>query len=147
MLNRVYIYGNSLWLPGAPAPGMPFDFLKFEIASKNSEKNWAATYESADHLWKFSTEKTYFSALCKNDKILTEIQIFGSHFLSEFCHFCTGRILCHFGAKFVTVVRSILRYVHDFFRNFLKSFSNFFMLPKKREQVSPGAKSLLPIYM
>ena len=51
--TKIYIRGdlcgNSLWLPGAPAPGMPFDFLKFEIASKNSEKNWAATYESADH--------------------------------------------------------------------------------------------------
>ena len=30
--------GNSLWHPGAPAPGLPFDFSNFENASEKSEK-------------------------------------------------------------------------------------------------------------
>ena len=42
--NHILIYtGNSFWLPGAPAPGMPFEFLKFENFSKNSAKNHART--------------------------------------------------------------------------------------------------------
>ena len=31
-------HGNSLWHPGAPAPGLLFDFSNFENASEKSEK-------------------------------------------------------------------------------------------------------------
>ena len=35
--NRLVQYGNSLWHPAAPAPGLFFDFLKFGNASEKSE--------------------------------------------------------------------------------------------------------------
>ena len=98
------------------------------------------------HRDKFRAEMTSYAPCGKNDKILTENEIQNFEFLSEFCHFCTGSILCHFGAKFFTVVQSILRYVHDFFRNFSKSFLIFLSFRKKREQVSPGSNMNFRIF-
>ena len=56
-LSTLLIYakysGNSLWHPGAPAPGLLFDFSKFENASEKSEKNWTQTYVSSEHSCNF----------------------------------------------------------------------------------------------
>ena len=60
--------------------------------------------------------------------------------LSEFCLFSPGSIRCLFGSKFVTVVHSILRYVHVFSRNFSKSFQILKIRKAYRVQVHPGAK-------
>jgi hypothetical protein len=73
----------------------------------------------------------------------SEIHIFGSHFMSEICHFCPGRIQWHFATKFYTVVRAMVRYMHDFLRIFLISFRFVLIFWKNREHMLPGAKSLL----
>ena len=69
------------------------------------------------------------------------------NFLSEICHFCTGRPRCHFGAKFHTIVRTIVRYVHDLFRNFFEKFSKKIMLPKITGAYEPGLQYEFPNYL
>ena len=77
------------------------------------------------HLVKFRAEMTSWPPCTKMTNFWQEMRSKNLNFWQEICHFCTGRIRCHFGVKFHTVVRTMVRYVHDCFRNFLKSFQIF----------------------
>ena len=113
----------AFWHPGAPAPGLPFEFSKFENASEKSEKNWAETYASNERPWKFSTENTFFPALGKKDKFLTKN-------LSEICLFSQGRKKVIFCRKFSRVCDTRVCSYPNFFR----FFRSIFKIWKIKEQ-------------
>ena len=82
----------------------------------------------------FHNELTLWLTCAKKTSHRSENSNFWISFSVRNLSFFTGRPRCNFVAKFHTGVRTILRYACDFFRNFLKSFSIFY-LPKNNGSI------------
>ena len=88
-----------------------------------------------------SRTKTTSNAPCrKMTKFLSEIRSKNLNFRQEFCHLDLGRIRCRFGARICTMMRTMIRYKHVNFQNFLKSFQFFKFFSNAREHALSGAK-------
>jgi hypothetical protein len=109
---------------------------------KIPKKNMQVPEHGTHHRVEFRTETISYTLCRKWTNFLSEIQIFRSQIWHEICRFSTERIQYRFGAKFDMVVCSMFRYVHIFFRNFLKSFETFFCVTKKRAHMSSGSKEV-----
>ena len=138
-----YLYkksGAAIWLPGAFAPGFLGSKFSFSKLFKKFRKK-PCTYLTMARttLWNFAAKCHRMRPVQKWQISRSEIQIFGSHFMSEICHFCSGRIRWHFATTFYTVVRAMIRYVHDFFSNFFDKFSIYSDFSKKPGAYAPGS--------
>jgi hypothetical protein len=146
LLPYTGIYGNSSWLPGAFAPGFLGSKFCFSKLFKKFRKK-SCTYQTIARttLWNFAAKCHRMRPGKKWQISRSEIQIFGSHFMSEICHFCSGRIRWHFATTFYTVVRVMVRYVHDFFSQFFEKFSIYSNFSKKPGANAPGSQIAAPV--
>ena len=92
------------------------------------------------HRDKFRTEKTSYALWEKKTNFWQQMRSENLNLLSEICLFSPGSILCRFGAKKIMVVRNMVRYMRDLFRNFSISFQILKIRKAYRVQVHPGAK-------
>ena len=130
-LKIILHIGNSLWHPGAPAPGLHFDFSNFQNASEKSEKIWAQTYASVEHSWNFLIENNNFSALCKKRQISDKKHTFlDLRFCQKFVFFVQSRTIVIFCQKISRVFDTCVC-LCPIFLDFSKAFSYFLNFKNK----------------